>query len=893
MSVHNLGRIFDPKRIALVGASPNPNSVSGKVLSNLVTGGFPGVVYPVHPTQEAVLGIPCFPDVASLPRVPELAIVCTPAEQVPAAVTACGEAGILGLIVMSAGFRETGEAGRALEQEVRAAHARFPGMRILGPNCLGVIVPRRNLNASFGPAMPRDGQIAFLSQSGALCTSVLDWARDERVGFSHFVSLGNALDVGFGDLIDYFGEDEKTRSILLYIESVSRARAFMTAARAFARTKPILAFKAGRFPTSAAVAASHTGAMASEDAVYDAAFERTGIARVFDLGDVFDCAALVGRSRMPHGPRLGIVTNAGGPGVVATDALVAAGGELATLAPATLAALDDCLPPAWSHGNPVDVLGDAGSRRLEKAVEAVLADPGVDALLVILTPQAMTNPTGAAKVLARLAEKSPKPVLAAWLGGQAMREGAGILAEAGVAAYQTPEQAVRAFMTLVAYARNLEILYETPKDVAIELPFDRAEAKRAFVARAIAGAGTLSEESSKELLHAYGIPVVRARPAADAAAAVALAEELGYPVVLKIHSPDITHKTDVGGVALDLGSAEMVTAAFDQIVRNARERRPEARLAGVTVQRMVQARDGVELILGVKRDAVFGTVMMAGMGGIGAELLGERSLGFPPLNERLARRMLEKLRLWPLLAGYRGRPPVDLDRLVAVLIRLSYLAADYPEIAELDINPPLVSPGEVIALDARVVLDRAPDGALDEAYPHLVLRPYPERLVRRAVLRDGTPVTLRPIKPEDEPLWHAMLASCSRESLYSRFRSHYNWATHEAATRHCYIDYAREIAIVAEVEERGERRLVGVGRLIADPGHEEAEYAVLVIDAFQNRELGSLLTDTCIEVARGWQLRRLVAETDTTNRAMIAVFAKRGFEIRTGEDSTVEVALPL
>lgn len=893
MNVHNLGHIFDPKRIALVGASPNPNSVGGKVLSNLVTGGFPGVVYPVHPTQEAVLGIPCFADVASLPRVPDLAIVCTPAEQVPAAVAACGEAGIRGLVVMSAGFRETGEAGRVLERQVRAEHARFAGMRILGPNCLGVIVPRRNLNASFGPAMPRDGHIAFVSQSGALCTSVLDWAAEEKVGFSHFVSVGNALDVGFGDLIDYFGEDEKTRSILLYVESISRARSFMTAARAFARSKPILAFKAGRFPASAAAAASHTGAMASEDAVYDAAFERTGIARVFDLGDVFDCAALVGRSRMPRGPRLGIVTNAGGPGVVATDALVAQGGELAALAPATLAALDECLPPAWSHGNPVDVLGDAPSRRLEKAVEAALADPGVDALLVILTPQAMTNPNGAAKVLARLTEKCPKPVLAAWLGGRAMREGLAVLAEAGVAAYQTPEQAVRAFMTLVAYARNLETLYETPKDVAIQLPFDRAEAKRAFVARWIRGAGTLSEEVSKELLHAYGIPVVRARPAADPAAAAALAEEIGFPVVLKIHSPDITHKTDVGGVALDLGSAEMVRAAFDQIVRSARERRPEARLAGVTVQRMVHARDAAELILGIKRDPVFGTVMMAGMGGVGAELLGDRALGFPPLNERLARRMLESLRLWPLLTGYRGRRPVDVDGLIEVLIRLSYLAADYPEIAELDVNPLLATPEEVIALDARVVLDRLPDGALDEAYPHLALRPYPERLVRRIVLRDGTPVTLRPIKPEDEPLWLAMLASCSRESLYSRFRSLFNWATHEVATRHCYIDYAREIAIVAEIEEGGERRLIGVGRLIADPGHEEVEYAVLVVDAWQNRELGSILTDACIEIARGWNLKRIVAQTSTSNRAMISVFERRGFEVRIGDDSTVDVSLEL
>ena len=893
MDVHNLGRIFNPARIAVVGVTQNPNSVGGKVLANLVGGGFRGVVYPVNAESEAVLGVPCYPDAAHLPRTPDLAIICSPAAEVPRRVAECGEAGIRGVIIVSAGFKETGEAGRKLESDIKRAQARFEGMRIIGPNCLGIVVPRLNLNASFAPASPRDGDIAFISQSGALCASVLDWALENRIGFSHFVSIGNSLDVDFGDLIDYFGEDERTRSIILYIESVTQARAFMTAARAFARQKPIIAFKAGRFPASAQAAASHTGAMASEDAVYDAAFQRTGVARVAELADVFDCAALIGRGKVPGGPRLALVTNAGGPGVIATDALIAQQGVLATLTQETMARLDADLPPAWSHGNPVDVLGDANSRRIEKAVQSVLADAQVDAVLVIVTPQAMTNPTAAARVLAKLAGQSHKPLLAAWLGGRAMRDGLPILAEAGIATYPTPEQAVRSFMTLVQYARNLETLYETPKDVALQLPYDRAEAKRRFVATRLTAGDTLAEDVSKELIASYGIPVTQPLPAASAAEAVAVAERIGYPVVLKVRSPDVSHKTDVGGVALDLAGAEMVTAAFHNIVRNVKERRPDARVDGVTVQKMIEAEDALELILGVKKDPVFGTVIMAGMGGVGAELLADRSLGFPPLNERLAMRMLESLRMWPLLTGYRGRKPVNVEALVQVLIRLSYLAADYPEITELDINPLLCTPAEVVALDARIVVDRALVGAEAEPYAHLALRPYPEKFVKRVELKDGTALTLRPIRPEDEPLWLAMLRSCTKETIYSRFRYLFDWSTHEVATRYCYIDYAREIAIVAEIATRDGRELIGVGRLVADPGHEEGEYAVLVVDAWQNKELGGILTDYCIEIARSWNLKRVVAQTTTDNHPMIAVFERRGFSVTMGEDSAVEVSKEL
>jgi acetyltransferase len=894
MGIRKLDSIFNPQRIAVIGVTINPNSVGGKVLSNLVGGGFRGVVYPVNAEAEAVMGIPCYPDVKSVPRTPDLGIICSAAAQVPKLIRQCGEAGIHGIIVMSAGFKETGPEGKALEDQILREASNFPEMRIIGPNCLGIIVPGLRLNCSFANGMPKAGNVAFISQSGALCTSVLDWAIEGKIGFSSFVSIGNSLDVDFGDLIDYLGEDPNTHSIILYVESISQARKFMTAARAFARTKPILTYKAGRFPESAKAAASHTGAMASEDAVYDAAFQRIGIARVDDIGEIFDCAELIGRNKIPLGSRLGIITNAGGPGVMATDALIAAKGTLAKLSDETIAKLNDALPSSWSHGNPVDVLGDANSKRIEKAAQLVVADPNVDALLVILTPQAMTHPTAAARAVGALQAATAKPILAAWLGGLSMKEGTQTLIDCGVAAYRTPEQAVRAFMTLVAYARNLKILYETPKEVSLEFDIDRQTHRTAFLKDAAKSGATLSEALSKELIETYGIPTTTPTPARSSDEAVQIASRTGFPVVLKILSPDITHKTDVGGVALNLRNEISVRTAFDAMVATVAEKCPGARIDGATVQRMVDLSSGVELILGIKKDSVFGTIMMVGMGGIGAELLGDRVLGFPPLNERLARLMLESLKIWPMLNGYRGRPPMNVSRLVEIMIRLSYLAADYPEITELDINPLLVTPADVLALDARIILDPDLIGKEFEPFAHLALHPYPEKYVKKVELKDGTKVTFRPIKPEDEPLWMEMLASCSKETIYSRFRYFFEWASHEAAARYCYIDYDREVAIVAELDDDVHPKFIGIGRLIADPDHDTVEYAVLITDAWQKKEIGSMLTDYCIEITQAGKYKRIVAQTTSDNRPMISVFEKRGFKIRFGtQDATVDVVKEL
>jgi acetyltransferase len=890
MPVRNLDKVFQPKSVAVIGASQKPQSVGSTVLKNLAAGQFPGPMYAVNPKYKKLGEVPCVASIAELPTAVDLAVVCTPAVTVPEIVRECGKKGIPGLLIVSAGFRETGPEGEQLERDVLAAAAEFDGLRIVGPNCLGIMAPHAALNVSFANAMPKKGQIAFISQSGALCTSVLDWALQENIGFSHFVSVGNMLDVSIGDLIDYFATDRWTESIILYVESITEAREFMSAARGFARKKPIIAYKAGRFAQSAQAAASHTGAMAGVDTVYEAAFNRAGIVRVFEMMDMFDCAELLARQKIPQGPRLAIVTNAGGPGVMATDALLDRKGELAEISPETIEKLNPHLPAAWSHGNPVDVLGDADAKRIAKAVELVLADKNVDAALVVFTPQAMSEPTEAAKAVIEVAQKSTKPVLTAWMGGVSMAAGIELFNKAGIPTYSAPEQAVRAFMYLVSYAKTREVLYETPRDLPVEFPLHRSKLRAVFDTILSEGHDILTETTSKALLDAYEIPVTKPYVARSSDDAVKLAHRVGYPVAMKVMSQQITHKTDVGGVKLSLTNDKEVVAAFDSIVNRARELRPDALVEGVTVQKMVTSPVGHELIIGARRDNVFGTVLLVGAGGTSAELFRDRALELPPVSERLALRMLQSLRSWPLLKGYRGRPAANIDRLIEVIIRLSYLVADYPEIKELDVNPLLVTPDDAVALDARIILDHNAILTPQRAYSHLAIRPYPEEYRKTVKIKDGTRVLLRPIKPEDEPMWHDLLANCSRESLWFRFRYLFKRSTHEMATRFCFIDYDREIAIVAEIEENDRRRLIGVGRLVADADHTNAEYAVLVVDSYQGTGLGSLLTDYCLEICREWGIGKVVAETAPDNQRMLAMFEHRGFQMDRSISSDVVLA---
>ncbi|MCP4701590.1 MAG: bifunctional acetate--CoA ligase family protein/GNAT family N-acetyltransferase [Gammaproteobacteria bacterium] len=879
MSIRNLDKIFKPRRVAVVGASDEPTEYGYTVLRNLLRGNFRGVVYPINAHAESVQGIHAYPNVAGLPRCPDLALLCTAPKTVPALVKECGEAGIQGVVILSDGFRETGDAGKELEQQIIKTARSFEGMRIIGPNSLGIINPWLGLNASMAAAMPEPGHLAFLSQSGALSNSLLDWASEEGIGFSHFVSLGGMLNVNFGDLLDYFGTDGNTRAIILYVHSIEHTRDFMSAARAFAKTKPIIAYKAGRFAESAQAAASHTGAMAAEDAVYEAAFQRAGIVRIFDLDDIFNVAELLACQRLPQGSRLAIVSNAGGPAIVAVDALLARQGKLAVLAKETVKTLHEKLSINEKSPNPVDLGDNAPPRAFEKATRLVLADKGVDAILVILTPQVTTQSAATAELIAEMAKNAKKPILAAWMGGHKVRKGIQVLNRAGLPTHNTPEQAVRAFMHLVTYARNLEILYETPRDIPVDFRMNRQKLRKKLSKLITQDSRTLTEHQTKSLLKAHEIPVCETYLAGSAKEAIKAAQRIGYPVALKVNSPQVLHKVDVGGVALDLGNDKQVRTAYDEILSAVRARHTDAEIKGVTVQKMIRTHEGFEMILGARKDRTFGMVIMAGMGGVSADISYDRALGLPPINERLAKHMLESLRSWPLLQGYRGQAGVNIDRLIEILIRFSYLVTNYPEIQEIDINPLLVTKDNVIALDAAIILDTGVLGqALAKPYNHLAIRPYPEEYVRQKTLKDDTPVILRPIKPEDEPLWQELVSSSSPESIRLRFRSMFKHITHEMAIRYCFIDYEREMTIVGEIKKNGTRKLIGVAGLSTGADDETAEFAVIVTDAWQGKGLGGMLLDYCMEIAGNWQAKRITAETDPRNTKMLASFRKRNFK---------------
>jgi acetyltransferase len=885
VSIYNLSRIFRPKSVAILGASAKARSVGATVLQNVIEGGFPGDVYPVNPNYDSLSGRTCYSSIEAIDPPPDLAIIATPASTVPEVVRSCGRKGTLGLVILSAGFREVGPSGAALETEVLRAAREFPGLRIIGPNCLGVIAPWSKLNASFAATIPQPGAVAFLSQSGALCTAALDRAETDDLGFAYFVSVGNMIDVDLGDLIDYFAEDPAVRSLVMYAESITNARKFLSASRSFSVTRPLVAYKAGRFASSAKAAASHTGAMAGEDAVVAAAFRRAGIERVLEIGNVFDCAEYLAKCRPPRGPQLAIVTNAGGPGVMSVDALLSRGGQLASLSAPSIDRLNVLLPDYWSHGNPVDILGDAPPVRYRDALQVVLNDDAVGAVLVILTPQAMTDPTDAAMAVAEVARTAKKPILAAWLGGRSVAEGIERLNAAGVATFATPEEAVETFLHLVSYARNLRALYETPRSVpltttAVSPRFDDILAACRSERRLL-----LSEFESKRILEEAGIPVTSTRLARTAEEAVIAARDLGFPVAIKVVSPQITHKSDVGGVVLNVGSEAGVIEAFESISHRIRIQRPDVAVFGVTVQPMIRVPDSIELILGARRDPVFGMVLMVGAGGTTAELFADRSLELAPVTERLARRMLEGLKSWPLLNGYRGRPLIALNPLIQTIVRFSDWIVAHPEVVECDINPLLAGPSETISLDARIVVDPVQQPDSKASLTHLAIRPYPREYERQASLSDGTVVQLRPIRPEDEPRWIALLRSCSLETIRSRFRMSVSDPTHEMAVRYCFIDYDRELALIAEGVGEKDRQLMGVGRLVSDPDHRTAEFAVLVADAWQGHGLGLLLTRTCVEIARSWGIRKLQAETDVGNLRMVSSFRESGWTLRSSEEA--------
>jgi acetyltransferase len=882
--------------VALIGATEKAGSVGRTILSNLIASPFGGTVYPVNPRRPSVLGIQTHPNVASIPEQVDLAIIVTPPKSIPGIIEECGEAGIPTAVVISAGFKEVGGEGAQLELDL-VAKAEEYGMRVIGPNCLGVMNPVSGLNATFAAGMANKGRVSFIGQSGALITAILDWSLREGVGFSSIISLGSMADVGWGDLIDYLGDDPDTDAIVLYMETVGDARAFLSAVREVALQKPIIVMKPGRSEEASRAAASHTGSMTGSDEVLDTAFRRAGVLRADRISDLFYFAEILGKQPLPKGPRLTVLTNAGGPGVLATDALIRNGGKLAEISDETVAALDKVLPGTWSKANPIDIIGDAPPDRYAAALEIMAKDPDSDGLLVILTPQAMTDPTKTARELIPYTADAEKPILASWMGGSDVETGERILSEAGIATFPYPDSAALMFTELVAYSENLKSLYETPGLTPdwVRRP-QRSRARQLIDDARAAGRTTLSEPESKELLDAYGIPVAETRTAASVEEAVEAAEAIGYPVVVKLVSHTITHKSDVGGVRLDLPDDAAVRDAFSGIEAKVSEQHSASDFEGVSVQPMID-RDGYEIILGSTIDPQFGPVLLFGLGGTLVEVFKDRALGLPPLTATLARRMMEGTKIYTALKGVRGQESVDMAGLEQLLVRFSELVVEQPAIAELDINPLLASPQRLLALDARVILHPADVAKAD--LPHPAIRPYPRQYAKPWTSLTGQDCVIRPIRPEDESLVVDFHGRLSDESVYQRYFTKLGYeqrVAHERLVRVCFSDYDREIALVAEQIDpvTGRARVAGIVRLIRLHNSHTAEFSLIVCDECQGQGLGREMVRRIVEVGRAEGLERIVAEILSANGGMIRICQDLGFEIKADEDGeTVQAELRL
>jgi len=874
--------MLNPKVVAAIGATDREGSVGHSVMKNLLLGRDRRTIHPVNPNHESVMGLKCYADILKVPGHVDLAVIATPAKTVPGIVEECAKAGVDGVIVISAGFREIGAEGAKLEDEIRRIQAKYD-LRILGPNCVGLVRPHIGLNATFLRDNPQPGQIAFISQSGALGSALLSWAISSHIGFSMFASLGSTLDLDYGDMIDYLGNDPNTRSIIIYMEDVHSARKFMSAARGFARTKPIIIIKAGRHAAGAKAASSHTGALAGDFVVYDAAFKRAGVVRVDEIEDLFNAAEVLESRFLPAGPRLVIVTNAGGPAVLAADSLIDYGGQIAQLSEETKKTLETNLPPYWSHGNPVDILGDADINRYEMAIRTCIADPNVDGVLVIYTAQGVTAPTQVAETVTKIAADRRKPILTVWMGEQSKaRE---LFYKNRIPTYPTPEEAVKTYMYMYRYRRNLDLLYETPEELSVDLEPPKSHLK-VTIRRAAKDEkrSALSQSDVDRFLDAYGIQRARGNLAKTVDQASMIAGEIGYPVVLKIASQDILHKTDFNAVIPGVDTPEMLREQFQVLLERVKKAKPDARIDGVYVQKMMKKVD-YELILGSKKDRDFGAIVLFGLGGIGVELFKDFSIGLPPLNQVLAERIIEETRIYQALSkGLRNKPPIDMKALEEVVVRFSNMIVDFPEIAEMDINPLAVSEGQLVVLDARIIIDPAITDRT-EAYQHLVIMPYPSKYVTPWKLRDGTEVILRPIRPEDEPMELEFIRGLSTETSRFRFFQIIKDLPHEALVRFCNIDYDREMAFIAETRDGDRRKEIGVARLILEPNKKHGEFAVVVADSHQGSGLGMKLIDMLIGVAREKGVERIYGIIMSENLKMIRLCEKLGFSIRREQDN--------
>lgn len=875
MTIRNLDHLFNPKSVALIGASKRPGSVGRVLARNLLSMGFDGPVMPVNPKHQSIGGVLAYPDVDSLPITPDLAVICTPPRAVPELVAKLGARGTKAAVVITAGFGEGGDQeGKELEQAMLDA-ARPHLLRVVGPNCLGVIVPKPQLNASFAHLHPEPGGIAFVAQSGAIVTSVVDWACNRHIGFSHLVSLGDMSDVDFGDMLDYLASDPHCTAVLMYIESIKHVRKFMSAARAAARSKPVIVVKAGRHAEGARAASSHTGAIAGVDAAYDTAFRRAGMLRVTTLEELFDAVETLAMGKKPRGDRLAILTNGGGIGVMATDTLVENGGRLADLAPQSISRLNEMLPATWSKQNPVDIIGDAPGSRYEGALSVLVEDPNVDAVVVLNCPTAVASSTEAAESVLRVVKRNGRvPVLTSWVGPEASRDARRLFSANRIPTYGTPDQAVRAFMQLVDYGRNQNALMETPPSVPEVFTPDTEAARRVLTGVLSGGREWLTEPEAKEVLAAYGLPVAVSRVAKTPREAAAFAAELGGSVVLKILSPDITHKTDVGGVLLDIVGPRAVEADAESMMARVRAQAPDAKIEGFSVQAMVQRPGAYELMIGVYDDPEFGPLVAFGQGGTGVEVVRDQAFALPPLNMHLAKAAMARTRIYALLSGYRGLAGVNLDSIALSLIKVSQLVVDFPEIAELDINPLLADEYGVMVLDARIrAVSHERDGT-----QRLAIRPYPKNLEEEVPLGDTRKLLLRPVVPEDEPSLQRMFSKLTQEELRLRFFIPTKTLSHMAAVRFTQLDYDREMGLVlTDHGVAGETEIYGVVSINADPDNERAEYAIVVRKDMTGLGLGILLMRRILDYAERRGIREVYGDVLRENSTMLRLCDALGF----------------
>jgi acetyltransferase len=892
VGVHYLSSLFSPASVAVIGASDRIEAVGGIVFRNMVEGGFKGPLYPINPAHPEIQGRRAYSSIEEIGEPVELAVICTRAETVPDIVEACGKHGVRAAVILSAGFSEVGAQGAALERAVVAA-AKTYGVRIIGPNCLGIMRPGIGLNATFFNGSVKPGSLALVSQSGALCTAILDWAPPNDIGFSSVVSMGAAADIDFGEILDYLATDPATSSILIYVEGIRKARGFMSALRAAAHSKPVFVIKVGRHDEGSRAVLSHTGALVGADDVFDAALRRAGVVRVMSIGGLFSAAQSLASRHHFSGNRLAILTNGGGPGVMAIDRAVDLRVEVAALSGETVERLNQVLPPTWSHNNPVDIIGDATPQRYLDAVAACMDDPGVDGALVILTPQAMTRPLEVARTLVDAAARFSKPLLTCWMGDLQIREGRALLAKSRIPAFRTPEAAVEAFSYITAYYRNQRLLRQTPGPLSHHDRPD-TDGARILIESALAERRkVLSETESKALLAAFRIPVASTIVVRTPAEAVTVAEELGFPVAMKINSPDITHKSEAGGVRLGLMNAASVLSAFHQITAAVQASRPEARLDGVSIQPMAVKPNGRELMLGITSDPVFGPVITFGAGGTTVEVMGDRAVALPPLNSFLARELIASTRVSRLLGAFRQMPPVQMETLEGLLLRVSEMACELPWLKEMDINPLIIDEAGGLAVDARVIVDYAP--MTGDRYAHMAIHPYPAHLVTSWQLPDGTTVTMRPIRPEDAEIEQKFVRELSEQAKYFRFMSAVNELSEAMLVRFTQIDYDREMALIAVTELEGREVEVGVGRYITNPDSESCEFALVVSDKWQHRSIGHRLMGGLIDTARNKGLHTMEGVVLSSNADMLNLVATLGFGIGPveGEPTLRKVVKPL